>query len=797
MEAPIGSLIHNRILDPNIRKYLQLTQLALQYLLFCKKFLDKTVSGLHSAINDSSKDNSKLGRILKRKNQEIIALQSRIRELEKDRDVENFRCSKCTKSFNSYKHVTDHIERKHYDSEDNVVHKKSSPPPTPVTVTDKGLISTIKLELEVKQLKERLNAAEKDLQEQRVSTLNMNNNNRNHVKEVVSQPTRVDSGIQVDVYRESPKPEPKPKQETKPRNQEVQKVSEEVVSVKKLNDMMHEQTKMIEELRENERNSYKNELSDLRTGFKEAFQALKSSIDSKLADIRRDQWSEKISEGIKEAKSPKKDKLAVSQNGFIEESLIKIGHIDDVIREEHEHWETRFVKLERIFEHNQELMSNSLQSLSHMYSTKFNTLEKTIKDATLKQLHHEMTQSEPMLAKVVDDRGRSLNVNIDRSSKEGSSSPRKGSPSPEVRSASPKLTEKKVTNVNAIKMVKPVKPDVTSKGAVPKKLLPVKSPVSAPNVSKYQKNEKKVQQKPPVAKPKSAGSNVKPKVEMKVPEIRIENTAETQLDIFTAFRNRLKQYGIKHTNKSLSTPQMLAIKSQLVQDRLKSKKKHSLFSSIRSRLSSHVSKEAKVRLAQLKDDGFTKETSSSDRFECKHDTIEDIIEESSSSSSDSEDVVVAPFGKLPPLQEASQESCASPKTTSNKKPMLNTSNIQTVTKTSPLKLSNDSVFEISDSALTSTKLEDQLRRVLDSPIRRPSFPLQNVVKSGEQDVKPNQTGVQQKRVNFSSQPSKSGLHEGRGSGKEDVGLNKTKTTVSQLSLTNISDESDFNFSRYK
>uniref|UniRef100_A0A336LDP0 CSON003859 protein n=1 Tax=Culicoides sonorensis TaxID=179676 RepID=A0A336LDP0_CULSO len=702
MEAPIGSLIHNRILDPNIRKYLQLTQVALQYLLFCKKFLDKTVCGLRSTINDTSKDNSKLGRILKRKNQEIIALQTKIRDVQKNCE-ENFPCMQCSKNFDSFKHVSDHIKKKHLDGECNT-QKDSSPVSTPVS--DKSLISTIKLELEVKQLKERLNVAEKELHEQKISQFNINNANKQQIQTFSNHtPSTYDAGVQVTdelIKTDTQKTQIDTK---KSNSNDLNVVKEEIVSVNKLNDMLREQTKMIEKLRENERNSYKTELDDLRSGFKEAFLSLKGSIDSKLSHI------ENIQRELNEIES-KNDEGSKSNNKFpkfddkniIEENLCKISHIDEVLREEHEHWETRFKKLERIFEKNQELMSNNLKSLSQTYSTKFTTLEKTIKDSSKQQ--HEMTQSEPVLTNI--DYVRSYEMR---------------QPHQSETLIKQKLSEK----TPSFKVVQPLMN--INKGAIPKS--------NVKQNPKPVKHEKIKDQKPPikqkpVTKPPS-------KIESKkIPEIKIDNSAETQLDIFTTFCSRLKKYGIKNTSKSLSTPQMLAIKSQLVQERLKIKKKNSLFASIRSKLNTKVEKEAKIRLESLKkDDRYLKENSSSDIFECtnKHSNeIEDIIEEnlSQSSSSDSEEiVVVVPFKKLPTVAEGSES---------------NSKSLQNTTKISLGHESNCSTFKKSDPAMTSTKIEDQLRRVLDSPIHKPTFPTQHIIKAQLESKSGQSTPITKKRL---------------------------------------------------
>ncbi|XP_050086774.1 cilium assembly protein DZIP1L [Anopheles aquasalis] len=169
-EVPIGTVLNNRILDPAIGKYFILAQFSIQYLLFCKQFLDETVVEIRSSIQELQSENGRLETINKKKNDEIMLLQRRLQRAESishqhASQTTVFPCSKCTKNFISSELLSAHILRKHATnvraSDDSTDRKSSN--------TDTSLINTIKLELEVKQLKERLNAAEKDLNNQRCS----------------------------------------------------------------------------------------------------------------------------------------------------------------------------------------------------------------------------------------------------------------------------------------------------------------------------------------------------------------------------------------------------------------------------------------------------------------------------------------------------------------------------------------------------------------------------------------------------------------------------------------------------
>ncbi|XP_055606752.1 cilium assembly protein DZIP1L [Uranotaenia lowii] len=173
-QVSIGTLLTNRILDPAIGKYFILAQFSIQYLLFCKQFLDETVVEIRNTAQDAQKEHSRLEKICRRKNEELIVLNRKLQKAESlQAQTTVFPCSKCTKNFISSELLNAHVVRKHQDhfvmtnSTASIGGSELPAQTRKLSETDANLINTIKLELEVKQLKERLNAAEKDLMEQR------------------------------------------------------------------------------------------------------------------------------------------------------------------------------------------------------------------------------------------------------------------------------------------------------------------------------------------------------------------------------------------------------------------------------------------------------------------------------------------------------------------------------------------------------------------------------------------------------------------------------------------------------
>lgn len=163
-EAPLGTALETHILDSGIAKYFTMSQYAIQYLLCCRTFLDESVVELREAHATAQHEIAKLRKSLAESNNEIIQLHKKITQIEAIREVV-FPCHLCPKNFISNEALNIHIGRKHRVG-------------TPTTTTPAGggsvsrdkdndmqLINTIKMELEIKQLKERLNAAEKNIKE--------------------------------------------------------------------------------------------------------------------------------------------------------------------------------------------------------------------------------------------------------------------------------------------------------------------------------------------------------------------------------------------------------------------------------------------------------------------------------------------------------------------------------------------------------------------------------------------------------------------------------------------------------
>lgn len=146
-----------------------MAQFSIQYLLFCKRFLDETVVEIRNTAQDVQKENSRLEKIRRKKNEEIVSLHRKLQRAESAHAQQLvFPCSKCTKNFISLELLNAHMARKHAEMGTNVATSgEPKPAGRKLSETDSNLINTIKLELEVKQLKERLNATEKDLMDQR------------------------------------------------------------------------------------------------------------------------------------------------------------------------------------------------------------------------------------------------------------------------------------------------------------------------------------------------------------------------------------------------------------------------------------------------------------------------------------------------------------------------------------------------------------------------------------------------------------------------------------------------------
>lgn len=57
LDGPLGSLLESRALDAAVSKLFRVSQLAIQYLLFCKQFLDRSVTVMRATIKEQQKVN--------------------------------------------------------------------------------------------------------------------------------------------------------------------------------------------------------------------------------------------------------------------------------------------------------------------------------------------------------------------------------------------------------------------------------------------------------------------------------------------------------------------------------------------------------------------------------------------------------------------------------------------------------------------------------------------------------------------------------------------------------------------
>ncbi|KAH8311043.1 hypothetical protein KR044_004013 [Drosophila immigrans] len=161
-EAPLGTALETHILDSGIAKYFIMSQYAIQYLIYCRTYLDESVGELREAHATAQQEIAKLRQSLGESNNEVIQLHKKITQIEAIREVV-FPCHLCTKNFISNDALNVHIGRKH----------RVGTPTTSIGKekdNDMQLINTIKMELEIKQLKERLNAAERNIKERNSSS---------------------------------------------------------------------------------------------------------------------------------------------------------------------------------------------------------------------------------------------------------------------------------------------------------------------------------------------------------------------------------------------------------------------------------------------------------------------------------------------------------------------------------------------------------------------------------------------------------------------------------------------------
>jgi len=163
-EAPLGTVLETHILDSGIAKYFVMSQYAIQYLICCRTYLDECVTDLKEAHSTAQEEIATLRKSLSESNNEVIQLHKKITQIEAIREVV-YPCHLCPKNFISNEALNVHIGRKHRVASPPSLASGTGKDKDRDKDTDVHLINTIKMELEIKQLKERLNAAEKNIKE--------------------------------------------------------------------------------------------------------------------------------------------------------------------------------------------------------------------------------------------------------------------------------------------------------------------------------------------------------------------------------------------------------------------------------------------------------------------------------------------------------------------------------------------------------------------------------------------------------------------------------------------------------
>ncbi|XP_043529099.1 zinc finger protein DZIP1L, partial [Frieseomelitta varia] len=149
-----------KILDPNFVKLFCLAQLAVEYLLYCKQYLDHSVMILKEELKSKIEENVKLKKEITTLEEVIKHMKEKAKERSRlietkigDSNGEIYKCPHCPKSFITPMFVSAHIIRRHAYVSD--LYMPASP------VHEHYRSETEKLHNEIKNLKERLNETEK------------------------------------------------------------------------------------------------------------------------------------------------------------------------------------------------------------------------------------------------------------------------------------------------------------------------------------------------------------------------------------------------------------------------------------------------------------------------------------------------------------------------------------------------------------------------------------------------------------------------------------------------------------
>lgn len=303
-------------------------------------------------------------------------------------------------------------------------------------------------------------------------------------------------------------------------------------TLSKLNHVLEQQTRLLETCSRNHESALlKDDINMLQQSIRDAFESLRQAI------------------GVREISSIQAVKVDTCKEAG---SDFK--------------WEERFKKLENTFALNQERMNEDLEHLNTSYSTKFDVLEQTIRNSTLKKLLHS---NHP--ANTSND---SINTTNDSLSQ----------------------LERSIT------IVKPT----TVKFKDPNSTNEHINDLSAEQ-SCIEKKEKRTSVKSAVKTVLSTSCTHK--------KGRLRTEATNQLDLFTEFQEKLITLGVKSSDQKLNTKTMLRMKSKLGQQRLVRKKSLPEFAGLRAQFNAIAVKTAKERICSKSANTTTNNKNWQNQFE--------------------------------------------------------------------------------------------------------------------------------------------------------------------------------------
>jgi hypothetical protein len=161
----INNSVEKFINTAHLSKIFTISHYCLQYFFFCSKILDGTVQSLEEKSKVLQLQVSKCKRMVVDRDAKIQNLEQKLKRC----ISVLFPCSKCSKVYDSQAHLDGHIARRHSNIKN-----------------DENLLNSIKFEIEIRQLKERLAAKEVEL-----------NNFRKITQHVEVQTERQDLGPEV------------------------------------------------------------------------------------------------------------------------------------------------------------------------------------------------------------------------------------------------------------------------------------------------------------------------------------------------------------------------------------------------------------------------------------------------------------------------------------------------------------------------------------------------------------------------------------------------------------------------